>query len=259
MGPCIWLIGGTSESGAIAHYLSTQNCSYIVTVTTDSARQLYPDSAQVRVGPLDDKTVLAFMLQWQVAGILDASHPFAAEISRLAIAQSKSSGIAYLRYERPITAQPASAQILLSKSLPELLNSRQLRHQRVLFSLGYRSLLAVSTQLTALRKTSQLFIRVLPSLEALSGALSVGFSSKEIVALRPPVSPELEAALWQQWQISYVVAKASGRPGGEAVKHQIAKQLGITLVLIQRPDVSYPTQTDSIPLAIEFCMGVLGR
>ena len=79
------------------------------------------------------------------------------------------------------------------------------------------------------------------------------------MALRPPVSPELEAALWQQWQISYVVAKASGHPSGETVKHQIAKQLGVTLVLIQRPDINYPTQTDSIPIAIEFCTDVLGR
>ncbi|MEL6354361.1 MAG: cobalt-precorrin-6A reductase [Cyanobacteria bacterium J06627_28] len=260
MSPCIWLIGGTSESGAIAHHLSNQNCSYIVTVTTESAKQLYPDSAQVRVGPLDDKTVCAFITQWQVVGILDASHPFAAEISRLAIAQSKRSGIAYLRYERPITTpQPASDQIRFSASLRELLSSPQLQHQRVLFSLGYRALLAVSAQLSALRQTSQLFIRVLPSIKALSGALTAGFSSKEIMALRPPISPELEAALWQQWQISCVVAKASGRPGGEAVKHQIAKQLGVTLVLIQRPDVSYPTQTDSIPVAVEFCMEVLAR
>ncbi|HEY9888120.1 MAG TPA: hypothetical protein V6D02_06945, partial [Candidatus Obscuribacterales bacterium] len=31
-----------------------------------------------------------------------------------------------------------------------------------------------------------------------------------------PISPELERALWQQWQLTQVITKASGHPGGEA-------------------------------------------
>ena len=34
-----------------------------------------------------------------------------------------------------------------------------------------------------------------------------------IIAIRPPISRELEQALWQQWRISLVVTKASGQSG----------------------------------------------
>ncbi|WP_238393351.1 precorrin-6A/cobalt-precorrin-6A reductase [Myxacorys almedinensis] len=40
-------------------------------------------------------------------------------------------------------------------------------------------------------------------------------------------SDALERSLWRQWQISTVVTKASGTPGGEQVKRNVAKALGV--------------------------------
>ncbi|MEL6159088.1 MAG: cobalt-precorrin-6A reductase [Cyanobacteria bacterium J06623_5] len=269
----IWLIGGTSESAEVARALGQARIDYVVTVTTDSARHLYPETATVCVGQLTQQAMRRFVRQWQIQGILDASHPFAREVSQQAIALAQShrlsSGvaIAYLRYERPaITpkatpAQTAPTDIAISKdatiicvqSIETLLNSDILRHQRVFFSLGHRQL----ARFAPLRPKAQLFARVLPSVEAISGAIAAGFTAKEIVAIRPPVSPKLEAALWQQWQITRVVAKASGTAGGESIKRQVAEQLGITLVLLERPQLAYPAQTHAVSAAVAFCRKAL--
>jgi precorrin-6A/cobalt-precorrin-6A reductase len=40
----IWLIGGTQESADLARALTQQQISYVVSVTTESARNLYTDS-----------------------------------------------------------------------------------------------------------------------------------------------------------------------------------------------------------------------
>ncbi len=77
------------------------------------------------------------------------------------------------------------------------------------------------------------------------------------MAIRPPVSMALEKALWQQWQISVVVAKASGAAGGETVKRAIAAELGTQLILIDRPRLGYPKQTNLISEAVEFCSETL--
>jgi precorrin-6A/cobalt-precorrin-6A reductase len=63
----------------------------------------------------------------------------------------------------------------------------------------------------------------------------------------------LEKALWQQWDISLVVTKASGTAGGEDIKRTVAAQLGIPLIVIDRPVVEYPQQTSDLSVAIEFC------
>ena len=248
----VWLIGGTQESVQLAIALTRQSLPYVVSVTTPAATQLYPAEAQVCVGQLGPGEMSIFIQQQGIGCILDASHPFAQNVSTQAIA----TGLPYLRFEREaLTSQPtitseSKTLVTVVNSLNELINSELLLHQTVLFTIGYRYL----SKFAALRQTSKLFARILPSSEAIAGTLAAGFSSKEIIAIRPPISHALEAALWRQWQITTVVAKASGTAGGEAVKRQVSAQLGIPLILIARPQIQYPCQTNSVPEAVKFCL-----
>lgn len=267
--PQVWLIGGTSESAELAKALSAQAIPYILTVTTLAAKRLYPEQANVRVGAMAPDTMTDFVVSQNVRCILDASHPFATAISQQVIALCHSSHttpntqptFSYLRYERPTLKSTdeltesihSPGQITTVKEVEALLTSDLLHHQRVLFTLGYRYL----SLFAPLRQTSKLFARVLPSPEAIAGAIASGFSSEEIIAMRPPISLALEKSLWQQWKISQVVAKASGQPGGEAIKRQAAAELGIHLILLQRPSIRYPRQTHCVSEAINFCANAL--
>ncbi|NJO43414.1 MAG: precorrin-6A reductase, partial [Cyanobacteria bacterium RU_5_0] len=134
-------------------------------------------------------------------------------------------------------------------SFDALLNRDILKGQRVLLTIGYRPL----ESFRSWQEQSTLFARILPSVTALQAALTAGFTNDRLIALRPPISVELERALWQQWQISLVVTKASGTPGGEDIKRQVAVELGVKLIVIDRPSVAYPQQTSDIQIAIEFC------
>ncbi|MEM6449766.1 MAG: cobalt-precorrin-6A reductase [Cyanobacteria bacterium P01_D01_bin.105] len=258
-GAKVWLIGGTSESAELASALAERHIPFVVTVTTAVASTLYPAETSVFVGKLTQAQMGDFVLTHTVSCVLDASHPFAQVVSTGAIALAAQSGhIAYLRYERaPISSEqgePDNGELVSSHpSLETLLNPSQLRGQTILLTLGCHILLNYAPQLAQLRKTSKLFVRVLPSQAALSAALSTGFSAKNILALRPPISYSLEKALWQQWQISTVIAKASGQAGGEAIKRQVAAELGVHLRLLQRPPIKYPHQTHCLAEAIRFC------
>lgn len=256
------------------------------------AQTIYTQTMRVVVGALSALEMKAFVEKWGVRCILDASHPFANMVSQQAIALAKSgfdeSGLAkreltksepdksepeksvtssrpanlqthqlyYLRYERQSILEIERPKVENSEnsvtyvdSLEDLIETDILRCQRVLFTVGYRHL----AQFAPLRQSSALFARVLPSVDAIKGAIAAGFSSKEIIALRPPVSADVEMALWQQWQITCVVAKASGAAGGEKTKRAIAARLGVWLVLIKRPQLIYPHQTNSVSSAVEFC------
>jgi precorrin-6A/cobalt-precorrin-6A reductase len=255
----IWLIGGTCESVELAIALFAQKLPYIVTVTTEAARHLYPAAVSVQVGKMTLPAMETFVRQQQIRCILDASHPFATQISREAIAlsQRQFEPIAYLRYERPVISahnKPQQSDFVITMcSLEELLASGILQHQRVLLTLGCRDLYRFS----ALRQTSQLFARILPSVDAIAQAQAAGFAPSELIALRPPVSAALEKALWQQWRISKVVAKASGHPGGEAIKRQVARELATELILLQRPTLHYPQQIHTVSEAVQFCAQIL--
>lgn len=252
IGDRLWLIGGTSESVALARAIASLGIPCTVTVATKSAEALYPQTSvlQVLVGRLDKSEIEKFLQQQHIVAILDASHPYAIEISKLAISVAKQWQIPYLRFERPIVeTQTEHSQIISLDSFETLITGDYLYQQRVLLTIGYKALFLFQSW----HNQSTLFARILPSVASLEAAFAAGFTSERIIAIRPPVSADLEKALWRQWDISLVVSKASGNAGGEDIKRSVAIELNIPLIVINRPTVEYPRQTSDFSVALEFC------
>lgn len=305
----IWLVGGTSESAILAKALVQSQLPCTVTVTTEAAKVLYPVSPLLRiwVGCLDTQQLSQFLPEEKIVVILDASHPYAVEISRLAIQVATETQIPYLRYDRPkcqlLGSQNSQAPLApqhemrqsavrhnvgreafthhdlaklsqnqrkinqlksnnFDKLSPTVLDSFEslvagdyLRGERVILTSGYKTLHLFRSW----QNLSTLFARILPSPESVQAALNAGFTPNKLIAIRPPISASLEKALWQQWDISLVVTKASGVAGGEDIKRSLAAELGIKLVIIQRPDLDYPHKTSDLFQAIEFCQQIISN
>ncbi|NJL46939.1 MAG: cobalt-precorrin-6A reductase [Leptolyngbyaceae cyanobacterium SM2_5_2] len=250
----LWLIGGTSEAIVLAQGLAEAGIPTLVTVTTAAAQRAYPESPclEVMVGALPLDHLNVFIQEHRVNAILDASHPFAVAISQGAIAVASQLQIPYWRYERPALDQAIlanSALIQRVSSLEQVLAVPTLAGQRVLLTLGYRWLQAFQPWQTR----TTLFARILPSAVALEAALAAGFTPDRLIALRPPISESLELALWQQWQITTVITKASGQPGGEATKQAVAQRLGTRLILVERPRVDYPALSHDLSDVLNGC------
>jgi precorrin-6A/cobalt-precorrin-6A reductase len=262
----IWLVGGTQESAQLAIAIAHSQILCTISVTTDSARSLYPIAPNLLlwVGRLTFEQLHEFFHQQQIVAVLDASHPYAVEISQSAIALCHEFNIPYLRYERPVLEETRGGRegetrrqgdkgtrkgVIYLDGFNTLVEGNYLEGQRVLFTVGYRHLhLFMHWQ-----ERANLYARLLPSATALEAAFIAGFTPDRIICLRPPISNDLEAALWCQWQISLVVTKASGSAGGEDIKRKVAAELGVPLVVITRPDVAYPLQTSDLLEALEFC------
>ncbi len=252
----IWLIGGTAESALLAKAIAHLQFECIVSVTTDTARSLYPTvpTLQVWVGRLIFANLYEFLQQQQIIAVVDASHPFAVEISKNAIALCQKLKIPYLRYERPVLEQrgevdKGTRDIVYLDNYNTLICGNYLADKRVLLTLGYRPLHLFQPW----QERTTMFARLLPSVTALEAALQAGFTPDRIICLRPPISAELEMALWRQWEISLVITKASGTAGGEDIKRKVAAELGVRLIIITRPEVAYPQQTSDLSVALEFC------
>ncbi|MCT7972639.1 cobalt-precorrin-6A reductase [Laspinema sp. D5] len=257
--PSIWLIGGTSESRELAQILALNHLPCTISVTTESARSLYPSAPllQVWVGQLEGDRLQDFLSSHQIIAILDASHPYATTISHLAIKAAHKYNLPYLRYERqsinsshfPQEKAIKNDKILSLPSFEALIEGDYLAGERVLLTTGYRTLHLFQPG----QERYHLYARVLPAVTSLEAALAAGFTPDRLIGIRPPISLELERALWQHWQITLVVSKASGTPGGELIKRQLATELGVKLILIDRPALAYPHQTDDLSAAIAFC------
>ncbi|MDJ0556067.1 MAG: cobalt-precorrin-6A reductase [Microcoleaceae cyanobacterium MO_207.B10] len=264
----IWLVGGTRESSTLAREMVQFQLPCTVTVTTQAAKSLYPVSPLLHIWAksLDSQNLSDFLQQQKIIAILDVSHPYAVEISSLAIQVATEKQIPYLRYERPKFQIVKNEKILntsnnldklsitLLDSFESLVTGDYLRGERVMLTSGYKTLHLFQPW----QNLSTLFARILPSPESVQIALNAGFTPDRLIAIRPPISASLEKALWQQWGISLVVTKASGLAGGEDIKRSLAAELGIKLVIIKRPEINYPHQTSDLFEAIKFCQQIVG-
>ncbi|ESA38684.1 cobalt-precorrin-6x reductase [Leptolyngbya sp. Heron Island J] len=239
----IWLIGGTSESRAIAQRLTKQGIPWLVTVVSPTAARLYAElPGLVQTGALTPAGIQALIQRHGIHAIVDASHPFADEISQQAMA----TGLPYLRFERPVCPLDSPAESL--PDLDTLLQPQYLENRRILLTLGIKAL----HRFQPWQQRACLWARILPT--AQTQAIQVGFKPEQLICDRSPTDALAEQALWQRLGIDTVVTKASGGPGGVPIKLAAAKTLGVRLLVIARPQMAYPQQTHTLDQVVEFCL-----
>jgi precorrin-6A/cobalt-precorrin-6A reductase len=240
----LWLIGGTQESRAIAQVLSAHAYPWVVTVTRPSAVQLYVGlPGKVMVGILTSEKLTQFLQEQVIDSIVDASHPFATVISHQAMA----TGLPYLRFERPEIPLEPPTQVL--PDFNQVLQPEYLGGHRVLLTVGVKALPLFASW----HSQAKLWARILPNHEAEEQAVQAGFAPECLISARLPITYEQEYQLWQRLLIDTVITKASGEAGGVSIKQTAAKALGIRLIVIARPPITYPLQTDDLTVVQAFC------
>ena len=145
------------------------------------------------------------------------------------IAAAAAAGVEYHRLLRPASNLPAGSVVLPGavQAAAYLAN----RPGRILLATGAKELPAF-----AALDPQRLYPRVLPNHESLSACEGAGIPHRNILAMQGPFSTELNEALIRQFHIAYLVTKDGGKAGGFEEKLRAAKNTGIELVLIRRPE-----------------------
>ncbi|WP_218673702.1 precorrin-6A reductase, partial [Candidatus Entotheonella palauensis] len=256
MKPTILLLSGTSEGPVIAQALLEAGFrSIIATVTRDEARAHLFGHLQ------DDITVLAqgftaeslphFLAQHQIGLVLDATHPFAVRITRMAAGVCQQLGTPYVRYERPDWEPPEGTVYVDSYA----------EAARALPSLGSRMMLTIGAKqlkyFASLHEQLTLFARILPSPVSVQQALDAGFKQAQILALRPPFSRAFNRSLLEEYRADVLVTKASGADGGVVEKVMAAQELGLTTLMIRRPEPHDHQAVSNPTAAVKACCQAL--
>ncbi|MDE6318795.1 MAG: precorrin-6Y C5,15-methyltransferase (decarboxylating) subunit CbiT, partial [Lachnospiraceae bacterium] len=79
---------------------------------------------------------------------------------------------------------------------------------------------------------NRLYVRVLPSMESLSLCIEQGIHGKQVIAMQGPFTTEMNEAIIRQYEITCLVTKESGLPGGYQEKIDAAKRTGAKVFVI---------------------------
>jgi len=179
----------------------------------------------VRVGGFGGVAGLVDLLFTQYfTHIIDATHPFAAQMSRNAVEASKIAGVPLMALERePWTARPGDRWTHVADTAAAVAALSD-RPRRVFLAIGRQTLDAFATA------PSNFYL--LRLVDAPSEPLPL--PRAEAVIARGPFTVEGDRALLTNHRIEVIVAKNSGGAGAEA-KLVAARDLGLPVILIDRP------------------------
>ena len=230
----VLIFGGTSEAGRLIELLRPLPVEMVVSVATAYGHALLQEQSlgpRVRLieGRLDRPAIETLLRQLRPAMVLDATHPFATEVTAALRMACAAEHVRYLRIVRPAEAEEAVGAL---PSVEAAAAQIARLPGRVLLTIGSKRLDAFVGDPGF---PDRFYPRVLPSTEAIERCLALGYRQSHILAMQGPFSTELNVALLRQYAIDLLVTKASGGAGGFAEKWDACKRTGASLVVIGRP------------------------
>ncbi len=223
------VFGGTTESRALLE----RGIPALCCVATDYGARLLEGLQGVTplVGRLDAAAMEELIRREGVTHAIDATHPYANDVSRNIRAACAATGTKLLRLARERTLLPKNAVTVASASeAAELLNGTR---EKVLLTVGSKELRAFAGVEEA---KSRLFARVLPTSDAIGLCESLGFDAGHIVAMRGPFTRAMNEAVLAATGASTLVTKDGGAAGGMREKLEAAESMGARVIVIGRDE-----------------------
>lgn len=236
----IFVMAGTQDGRELVKLLLEQGYEVMASVVSHYGQQLLEECGSKRLTinheAMDAAGLQQCFLDHHIQACVDASHPYAVNASRNAMEACRAVAVPYLRYERDLTRLDYEKTFVVH-SYEEAAEKAAALGRVIFLTTGSRNLEAFvnSPKLADCR----LVARVLPTAEVVALCENLGLRPDQIVALQGPFSAALNRELFLRYQAEVIITKNSGTLGGTDAKVQAASELGLPLIVIDRPPLAY--------------------
>jgi precorrin-6A/cobalt-precorrin-6A reductase len=239
----ILILAGTSDARELAVQIKQEGYEVLTTVVTESAAKSMVDAGlSVQVGRLTSDEIAHLVEAKGFQAIVDASHPFAEEASKNAMAGAKQAEVPYIRYEREsVSTYAGNPNVIMADTYLEAAEAAAERRGVIMLTTGSKTLQIFTAKLLGLPETT-LVARMLPRKDNMEKCEELGIEQKNIVAMQGPFSKELNIALYRQYNVTLMITKESGKVGAVDEKVEAALEMDIPTIMIARPAINYVKQ-----------------
>ncbi|MBO8171521.1 MAG: precorrin-6A reductase [Bacillaceae bacterium] len=235
----ILVLAGTHDARELALKIKESGYGLITTVVTENAaRSMRKAGLPVHTGRLSAEDMAEMIRQHRVWAVVDASHPYAEEASRNAMACAKTAGVPYIRYERESLSYESHENIIMVEDYAGAAEVAAEKRGVIMLTTGSKTLEIFTKRLLGLPDV-RLIARMLPRQDNMEKCEALGLEQKNIVAMQGPFSRELNKALFNHYNVTLMITKESGKAGAVDEKVEAALELGIEVVMIARPRLAY--------------------
>lgn len=233
----ILVFAGTKEGRLFSQKAFDFGFDVSISVATDYGKTILKDenlSKDIKIlnSRLDKEKMCEIFPDFDF--IVDATHPFAVEVSKNIQFACEKNKKTYFRLLRPKIESENFDDIIECSSLSEIadsiLNSKI--EGNIFISTG-------SKELECFQKIpdfqNRCFVRVLPTLDSIQKCLDFGFKTKNIIAMQGPFSVSLNEAMFKETKSKILITKESGKIGGFDEKIIASKSCKMKIFVVKRP------------------------
>ncbi len=244
----VLLLGGTQDATQLAQAIANQ-LPQVELITSFAGRTQHPQlpaAGATRIGGFGGiDGLVTYLRQQHISALVDATHPFAAQISRQAAAAAQTCHLPHLLLLRPAwQPEPGDHWITVDSTAAAVTTLTQSAA-----SIGRRIFLTIGRQELALFAPLQDFWFLMRMIDP--PAADLPRPPGELLLARGPFSVESERTRLRHHQIQAIVSKNSGGTATYA-KIVAARQLGLPVVMVQRPTVPATAQVSDVAAALQW-------
>ena len=233
----ILLFAGTTEGRELAERLSEAGVPCTVSVATEyGAQVLGPGEGRtVLQGRLTGEQMESLIREEGFTCVVDATHPFATEVSAQIRKACEAADVPYLRLARDTEGDmPAGGfGIYEAATMQEAAKILCGIPGNLFLTTGSKDLPLLAAEIG---EPERLFVRVLPSVESLTICMECGIPVGHLIAMQGPFTQELNVDILRQTGASALLTKESGKIGGFDDKVAAAREVGIPVVVVRNPE-----------------------
>ena len=141
----ILIFSGTTEGRELAEFLRNRQVDVIVSVATEYGRDCMDvessSNVSVRTGRMDEAQIRQFLMTQKIDLVVDATHPFAAEVTKNVEQACRMAGTEYIRCVRERQNwDDKGERVVRVESVPEAVEYLQNTTGNVLIATGSKEL-----------------------------------------------------------------------------------------------------------------------
>ena len=228
----VLVFAGTTEGYEICRFLADHKIETKGFVATEYGSKSLAESEflTVQTGRLDAAAMEEVFLQEKPEMVLDATHPYAAEVTVNIRTACENTQTAYYRVLRE--AGEHEDRAVYVDSVQAAADYLDQTRGNVLLTTGSKELAGF----TGMKDyQNRLYARVLSLPNVMKACAELGFEGKHLIGMQGPFSRELNAAMLRQYDCRYLVTKDTGKAGGFQDKIDAALECDAVPVIIGRP------------------------
>jgi precorrin-6A/cobalt-precorrin-6A reductase len=229
------VLGGTGDANRLADALVRAK---IHAIYSYAGRTQIPLSHALptRIGGFGGAAGLAdFIRTERITHVIDATHPFAAEMSRHAVEAYDMTGVPLVALERAPWARSNGDNWIEVADIDRAVSALPAQRARVFLAIGRQHIAPFAA------KPQHAY--TLRFVDSPDGALPL--PDAEVIISRGPFTLDGDRGLMQSRGIQWLVARNSGGDGARA-KIDAARELGLPVIMIRRPALPERPRAESV-------------